>query len=71
MHAIQPVGAPALTFLRRVQMAGEPLHAELDELPAAHACHKAGYLHRIPDRLGLYEITPAGISYLAALARAH
>lgn len=68
---VNPIGAAARTFLRRVQLAGEPLHAEPDELQFAEVCTRAGYLQPVHSRLGTFEITPRGISYLSALARSH
>jgi len=66
-----PVGGAARNFLRRVRLAGEPLHAEPDELALAQACIEAGYLRRVSSRLGLFAITVDGVAYLDRVAGAH
>ncbi len=66
---IQPIGAAACTFLRRVRFAGEPLHAEPYELALARRCLDAGYLQRVPEQPRSFQITRAGAAYLDKLAR--
>jgi hypothetical protein len=68
---IVPIGGAARTFLRRVRLAGEPLHASPDELTLAQACLEAGYVRKVPRRLGAFEITARGAAYLDKLAGAH
>lgn len=68
---IEPIGGAACTFLRRVRLAGEPLHACPDELRLAQTCQRVGYLEAVPGRLGTFAITQSGVAYLDALARAH
>lgn len=69
--AFEPIGGAARVFLRRVRLAGEPLHAAPDELALARHCLDAGYLRRVPNRLGLFEITEEGVAYLDKLTGAH
>jgi hypothetical protein len=68
---ITPIGSAARNFLRRVRLAGEPLHAEPDELALVQACIEAGYLRRVSSRLGLFAITADGAAYLDRVAGSH
>jgi hypothetical protein len=63
-----PLGGAARTFLRRVSFAGEPLHAEPDELALADICVQAGYLRRARG-IGNFSITDDGKAFLDRLAR--
>ncbi|TWF53244.1 hypothetical protein [Neorhizobium alkalisoli] len=64
----KPLGGATRTFLRRVSFAGEPLHAEPDELTLADSCLRAGFIRRAPG-IGNFSITDVGQAYLDKLAR--